>query len=451
MAVGSILFVAPSAYTLSGLATWLDYLMPGLAEIGWKVTLGLVTGPRHHRAGPYLAAHPYEDVVLISNSCSTTRGRVNAVRKAIKKVRPDIVLTVNIPDAIKATGLERMNGRDVRAVMSCHGIQEDLFNDMLALRVDLDAVVCTNQLACELSKALGGLAEEQVFHCACGTYVPPALASRSRKSPFTIGYCGRLEQFQKRIHDLVPIALALKNQGREFSMLIAGTGHEEASLRAAIQHDSLESCFKFLGCLDPQVLAKRLYEASDALLVTSSWETGPLVIWESMGLGTPVVSSRYVGSGREALLHHGENCLMFEVGDTSGAATELGMLQDSNELWGRIRKNGYETAKSKLTSEISVRNWDAILGGVLSKSLRRVPVVPCPSPSGRLNRVLGPQLAQFVRTLLNRRPPDGGPGGEWPHTMVGSKLSDDAFLHVAGGLDRTERSKAYHSPEPCQP
>ena len=55
-----LLLLAPSAYTLGGLATWLDYLDPGLSEHGWEVTLGLVGGPRHHRPEQYVAAHALE-------------------------------------------------------------------------------------------------------------------------------------------------------------------------------------------------------------------------------------------------------------------------------------------------------------------------------------------------------------------------------------------------------
>src|SRR5690349_18307661 len=40
----NILFVAPSAYPLGGVATWLDYVVPGLRHRNWKVTLGLVQG-----------------------------------------------------------------------------------------------------------------------------------------------------------------------------------------------------------------------------------------------------------------------------------------------------------------------------------------------------------------------------------------------------------------------
>lgn len=44
MSDGHILLVAPSAYPLGGVATWIDYIVPGLRQHDWKVTLGLTDG-----------------------------------------------------------------------------------------------------------------------------------------------------------------------------------------------------------------------------------------------------------------------------------------------------------------------------------------------------------------------------------------------------------------------
>src|SRR4051812_47507009 len=65
---GSILFLAPSAYPLGGVADWLDYLLPGLERNGWRCTLGLTTG-RYHDADAYLAVHPWHRVNHVS--CAT--------------------------------------------------------------------------------------------------------------------------------------------------------------------------------------------------------------------------------------------------------------------------------------------------------------------------------------------------------------------------------------------
>ena len=260
---GRSVLLAEQHYKLGGLATWLNYLLPGLSHKDWDVTLGLVSGPRHHQARAYLAAHPYPQVDVIHCDCSTVQGRVNAVRKAIRKLSPAVVMSVNIPDAVKAAALERARGRDVRAAMSCHGIQEDLFNDMRLLKDDLDAVVCTNRLACRLALTIGCIDEERVFHCAYGTAVPLRLPKKESRPFCTIGYSGRLEQPQKRIHDLVEIGSCLRDRRVPFRMLIAGSGPEESALRQRVDASGLTEQLTFLGFVPANELNQRLYQASE--------------------------------------------------------------------------------------------------------------------------------------------------------------------------------------------
>lgn len=431
-----VLVVAPSAYTLGGLATWLNYLLPGLSHKDCDVTLGLVSGPRHHLPNAYLASHPYPKVDVIHCDCSTALGRVNAVRKAIRKLSPAVVMSVNIPDAVKAAALERAEGRDVRAVMSCHGIQEDLFNDMKLLKDDLDAVVCTNRLACRLATTVAGCDEERVFHCAYGTAVPLQMPKRKTHSAFTIGYSGRLEQPQKRIHDLVKIGLCLRDRGLPFRMLIAGSGPEDLALRQRVDACGLSEQFEWLGFVPAHELEHRLYQASDALLVTSSWETGPIVIWEAMAAGTPVVTSRYTGSGLEGLLEHEKNCLLFDVGDIQSAADRLQRLHQDAGFGESIRAAAFETVTQRLSHEVSVANWDDILNEMVGRQPKRCEVKAPIADDGRLTRLVGPMVASRVRKLLRRLPPDSGPGGEWPHAMCGATMPEDEFLSMAAKLDQ---------------
>src|SRR5215475_4721925 len=74
MSEGSILIVAPSAYPLGGVATWIDYIVPGLRRRGWQVTLGLTEGTLHN-VDAYLAVHPMQGVIRIPNWTATREGR----------------------------------------------------------------------------------------------------------------------------------------------------------------------------------------------------------------------------------------------------------------------------------------------------------------------------------------------------------------------------------------
>ena len=79
-----ILFIAPSAYPLGGVATWLDYIVPGLRERDWNVTLGLVEG-RFHDVDAYLDVHPDDQVLRIPYGTGTQEGRVRRLVRAIRQ------------------------------------------------------------------------------------------------------------------------------------------------------------------------------------------------------------------------------------------------------------------------------------------------------------------------------------------------------------------------------
>ncbi|MFC1605450.1 glycosyltransferase family 4 protein [Pseudomonadota bacterium] len=421
------------------MATWADFLLPGLEKRGWQAILGLVSGPRYHRPAQYLEAHPYHRVVSIHCNSGTRYGRVKAVRAALRNVRPDVLLTANIPDAIIATAAERNSGNSrSRIVMSCHGIQRDLFEDMRCLRNELDHVVCTNKLACRLAESVGGIEPERVHHAPCGTVVPDELPARVVNNQFTIAFAGRLEQDQKRVFDLVEIGAALRSRNMNFRILIAGSGPDEDALKVQLKNSGLSDYFQFLGFVEPSALNRELYEVADALLLTSSWETGPIVLWEAMAAGLPIVTSRYLGSVSESILSHRSNCLMFDIGDCDTGARHLESLMVDRELVRSIRSRAFSDVSASLTTDISVAQWERSL----SKALDVAPISTASGDcsalaqqAGRLDRWFGPSLAEMVRNI--RVPTlDSGPGGEWPHTLGGQGISDEDFWRRAERLDR---------------
>ena len=420
-----ILFIAPSAYTLSGLATWLDYLLPGLRELGWNVTLGLVAGPRHHLPKRYLKIHPDPQTVSILNRTGTEQGRRRAVSRVIKKLTPDLVVTVNVPDAIAAVAELRANGKtNARAIMTCHGIQSNLYKDMYYLRDRMDAIICTNQLACHFANELGKWDRSQIYHAPCGVELidasPVTSVSQSSCERFTFAYVGRLEQQHKLIYDLKEILANLKELDIKFELLIAGDGPDKAELERNLAPEIKAGDVRFLGLVPSEKLSEQVYSKIDALLVTSISETGPIVIWEAMAHNVAVVSSRYIGSGKENLLHHRENCLLYDLGDLMQAAKALSKLANDHSLRMQIAANGWRTVQSQLTKEISTQNWSNALSSILEQPLRKlIPLEQTKKYSGRLANFIGEEWAEWFRERFPKTEPDNGSGGEWPHRLPG--------------------------------
>lgn len=428
-----VMFVSPSAYLLGGLAVWLDYVLPGLRESGWDAVLGLVEGARYHRPNDYLKIHPDPRVVCIPCRTGTSVGRRVALREAFHDCRPDVVVSVNIPDAIIAAAQLPLASRP-RTLIACHGIQADLFADMKALGQAVDGVACTNRLACRLATQLGGVPEERVHYAPCGTNKSSAPRTLDHRV-FTVAYVGRVEQEQKRVHDLVPTLRQMFEHGINAKLLVAGNGPEEQLLREQVETTGLLDRVTFLGHVSAAEIPQMVYQHSDALLITSHWETGPIVIWEAMAHSVPIVSSTYIGAGAEAALVDRQNALLFPVGDCEAAAQLLIELQSSPDLSASLCRHGLETFESRYTLEKSVTHWDHALRSVLNADRRGEKVFDTPSASGRLGRILGPEKAEAVRRWAGRPGPDSGPGSEWPHAITGSSIGSEEFFRFAASLD----------------
>jgi glycosyltransferase involved in cell wall biosynthesis len=437
-----LLFVAPSSYTLGGLATWLDYLLPGLRGKGWEVCLGLVSGPVHNRPLDYLAAHPFDTWLPIHTDTCTPEGRRRALAKAIRDAQPDLAVSVNIPDLYATVGDQRRRGKpSPRALMALHGIQGDLVADARRYRGVLDGVIAVNRLAVALVAGSGDVPDERVYYAPCGVALPEPSSGAGSPGPvgaLRIVYSGRLEQEQKRVGDLPPIVQGLGAAGVVWSLRIAGTGPDEGWLRGQFEAVGASGRIEFLGHVPAERMAAEVYAGADALLVTSAWETGPLVVWEAMAHGVPVVSTAYLGCGLEGALRDGHNCLLFGVGDAAGGAAALARLVRDEGLRARLTANGRGLVRERYSIEASVAAWDRALRAALALPRVGPPAeTVAPAPSGRLDRFAGPRLAEALRVLAGRRWTDADAGGEWPHSHSAlSSTEESAFWDLAARLDR---------------
>ena len=438
-----LLFVAGSAHLLGGLASWLDYVLPGLAGRGWDPVLGLVEGPRHHRPERLIAAHPHERWIRIPNATGTPEGRCRALAAALIDQQPSVALSVNIPDLFPALHRARSAGTAVHGIMTVHGIEPELYADAFRFREVMNGAVATNRLACRLLEAIGGIGSERVFYAPYGVETRSSGArERERGSPLRIGYSGRLEQSQKRVGDLPLVSQALEAMEVRHAWAIAGDGPEERGLR----RDMPNGRTTFLGPVAAGEIDALLYARIDALIVPSAWETGPLVAWEAMAAGVPVVASRYLGSGLEEALRHEENALLFDPGDAEAAARQLARIAREPGLADRLAAGGKELLRRRYTRERSVEAWERAIEAVLALPLLPLAGPPrVPPATGRLERWAGEGRAETIRGLLGRTGPDAGSGGEWPHAY-GAGLERGEFFRRAAELDRVESGHACSRP-----
>ena len=431
-----VMFITPSAYPLGGVAVWLDYLIPGLEEKGWNVTLVLVSG-EHHNVAAYCRIYPsLDNVIEVTNPTGSWEGRINSLVRTISQNNPDLVVGVNIPDTYEAVNrLRDRNSHAPRVAMAIHGIQPDLLDDMAHYKNVLDGVVCTNRLTMGLAQEDAGFDALRLFYAPYG--VEPGQVDSGKDTPgrkLKIAWVGRLEWFQKRIGDMPAIIKALVNRGVDFELLIAGDGPDEVALREVLDREHLTRFVQFLGVIPSNEMQSRVYDACDILLVTSYWETGPIIIWEAMASGVPVISSRYIGSGLEAGLVDGENCLMFDIGDNEAAAEQLQKLQQP-ERYLHLVSGGHKLINDRYNKKTSILKWDTAFKEVMELPARSAVIPRLIRLTGRLDSVFGTRMGERVRRSLGISHQHATAGGEWPHSYGSKKIDDESFWAMAARLD----------------
>lgn len=175
-----------------------------------------------------------------------------------------------------------------------------------------------------------GIAER--FHGTPGLVViPPAAAPPAPARPaaevraaYGVGADERLVVSVARLHpqkDLPMLLDAVDHVRRRVDglrVVIVGEGPEEAALRRRVDDLGLGRVVTFAG---PRPSAADELAAADVVAISSRWESGPLVLFESMQLARPVVATA-VGAVPDVLTD-GETGRIVPPGDSGAFADAL--------------------------------------------------------------------------------------------------------------------------------
>ena len=432
-----LLYVAPSAYLLGGVQDWLADLVAGQRQRGLAVTVA-VPDDTIHRLEPYAARYPELRPVPFRNPSGSEAGRIAALCDLLRRHREHLVVGVNIAALYPA--VRRLRRRGIfqgKVVMSLHALEGDYYADLRAQRDLLDAVVVTNRLSGALAREVGTMEPERILYAPYGVALegggPPSPPERGEPPVLQLVWVGRLECPQKRVQDLAPILAALDAAGAPFHLTIAGDGPERASLENTLRPWIARAQVHLTGPVPRQQLRNTVYGPGRVLLITSTWETGPIVAWEAMAAGMAVVSSRYLGSGLEGALVEGRTALLYPVGDAAAAARQLIRLGRGG-LLPELVAAGQELVRSRYSREASLEAWMGAFAAV-----QALPALPMPSAgtvpaaAGGLDRLLGPGPARTLRRLVGRTFRHGEAGSEWPHS---GHAAGEELLERCAALDR---------------
>jgi len=182
-----------------------------------------------------------------------------------------------------------------------------------------------------------------------------ALANQPDIPSNSILAIGRLNNPVKQFDKLI---LSYKNTysfKKGMPLIILGDGPDKTKLETLIETNNLQASVKLLGFVpNPYDYIKHCR----FLVLCSKFEGMPLVILESLALGTPVVSFN-CKSGPSELIQHKNNGLLVKDQDFKALEKSIDLLEKDKELYNKLKANTSNSIDN-FTGKAVIKSWGAI-------------------------------------------------------------------------------------------
>jgi colanic acid/amylovoran biosynthesis glycosyltransferase len=172
--------------------------------------------------------------------------------------------------------------------------------------------------------AFGDWPKIHVVHCGLDQSYLAVVPTSPSSAPRLINI-GRLSE-QKGQLVLIEAAARLRDQGRQFEIVIVGGGPFQQAIERRIQELNLGKHVKLVGWLSGSAVQENLIN-SRGLVLPSFAEGLPVVIMESLALGRPVIST-YV-AGIPELVQSGRTGWLVPAGDVDQLASAMAAMLDA--------------------------------------------------------------------------------------------------------------------------
>ncbi len=169
------------------------------------------------------------------------------------------------------------------------------------------------------------------------------LESDETAAKLKVGYVGRLEQSQKRLLDLVPLASILKERGVPVSIHLVGDGSLRDHLKSELCRAGVSDLVRFWGWLPTHEVMERLSEL-DVFVLFSDSEGLPVALLEAGAQAVVPVVTR-TASGNAEIVQDGVNGFLLPIGDCEGFADRIETLAKDRSCLYKMRRAIWETCR----------------------------------------------------------------------------------------------------------
>lgn len=244
---------------------------------------------------------------------------VTALRTAVPANVPVIVSD----DPAAWAGAAKMSRRNP-FIGVLHADQQSYYDLAAKYRGALSVLICVSRRIARRAAVCVAPSRPLIATIPCGIPLPDgARAMDAHSGPLELIWVGRIDEEQKRVSDLVRIAVMLREQSVPFRLSIIGDGPQRSWLESLVWSSGVGRETLFLGWQSTDAVRRRL-EAADVFLLPSNFEGMPIAAMEALAAGCGLVATRV--SGLEDYEAHplADGVLrLFPVGDVAEAVRQV--------------------------------------------------------------------------------------------------------------------------------
>lgn len=259
-------------------------------------------------------------------------------------------LHVHFATAAANIGLMLKHTFPIGLSLTVHGPDEFYDTSLQWLRQKIEAadfIVCISKFARSQLMLLSAPKHWDKFEvCPLGVDTEryqPAIQTLSTSQKLNLLCVGRLTP-AKGQRVLIDACNLLRNEARQFHLIIAGGGPDEEELKAAVNSYGMSECIEFSGPLNQEEVRQKYAEAH-VFILPSFAEGVPVVLMEAMASGIPCITTRITGIPE--LIRDGVDGLLVIPSDVNALADAVARLMDEPELRSRLGNNGRQRVQEK--------------------------------------------------------------------------------------------------------
>lgn len=302
--------------------------------------------------------------VGVSNFSFLHPWKILRVCRLLKRNRVES-LVVNLSSDVKLAGpAARLAG--VQKILYARGIAKPVRNTMvnrLLFQKILTGVIAnsyaTRKVICSSGHQL--IPEEKIAVNYLGIDIRQYDRSeyrplvRRQGNELILGTAGRMVP-QKNQKFLIDAAKQLQQLGIEFTLLMAGAGKLEKSLKDHAAASGLQEKIVFLGFVEN---IKSFMETIDIFLLSSAWEGFGYVLVEAMASKKPVIALN--SSSEPEIVSDQHSGFIIDYNDMDRFVQAILHFEKNRHLMREFGLEGRKIVEEKFTVERSVQNLERIL------------------------------------------------------------------------------------------